>query len=64
MYSWEITELTQKYKNTLPSDVYINICRTSPQIDHIKYEPYGEQYDMWDKDGNHWNFKVENKNRI
>lgn len=42
----------------LPSDVYINIVATSPQIIGAKYEPFWNIYKMWDGENNYWEFKV------
>lgn len=36
MYSWEIDDIVARYNNNLPASVYIKICKTSPQIIHVK----------------------------
>ena len=40
MYSWEIDKTIREYNYKLPSSVYLNICRTSPQLIYI-----GRQYE-------------------
>lgn len=43
-------------------NIYINIIQTSPQIDHVIYKPFGNYYEMWDKDGCYWKFNVNKIN--
>ena len=40
MYSWEIDNTVRQYNYRLPSSVYLEICRTSPQLIYI-----GRQYE-------------------
>lgn len=40
MYSWEIDKTIREHNYKLPSSVYLNICRTSPQLIYI-----GRQYE-------------------
>lgn len=40
MYSWEIDKIIREHNYKLPSSVYLNICRTSPQLIYI-----GRQYE-------------------
>lgn len=58
MYSCEIDGLMKQYKFVLPSNKYIQMCQTSPQLNHIIYDCFSDTYKMWDIDGNNWNFKV------
>lgn len=37
------------------------MCSTSPQINHIVYDPYSNNFEMWDDVGEHWIFTVYNK---
>lgn len=30
-----------------------------PQLNHIRYNPWDDTYDMWDKEGNHYHFKLK-----
>lgn len=34
------------------------MTRSSPQINHIIYKPFGDYYEMWDCDGTYWKYKV------
>ena len=40
MYSWEIDKTIREHNYKLPSSVYLDICRTSPQLIYI-----GRQYE-------------------
>lgn len=46
------------YKGLLPSTEYLKICETSPQLNHIKYTPYGNIFEAWSDDGDYFRFKV------
>ena len=35
MYTWEIGETLKRYNYNIPSSVYLDICRSSPQIIYI-----------------------------
>lgn len=35
MYSWEITQLVEKYDHSLPSNIYLEVTSNSPQINRI-----------------------------
>lgn len=61
MYSYEIKSTLEKYQYDLPSDLYMHICATSPQINHIKYNPYGDYFEIWTNDDNYWKFSVHLK---
>ena len=63
MYSWEIDEILKNNNFNIDSGTYINICNTSPQINYIKYEPYGQYFEMWDCNGKYWKFKVYKKEK-
>lgn len=58
MYSWEITNIMQSHNYIIDSNIYIEILETSPQLNHIKYDPYGDCIEMWDTESNYWKFKV------
>lgn len=57
MYDWEIQNrlIEQNYK--ISSDEYFNICRTSPQIKHVKYNPFENCFEIW-TDCNYFKFSV------
>ena len=57
MYSYEIEELLKKCNYNIDSETFINMCRTSPQIDHIKYNPYEDNIEMWTNDN--YNVKIK-----
>ena len=58
MYSYEIDQIMEQVNSHIGSDTYIDIIRTSPQINHIVYHPYGSYYEMWSEDGGYWRFTV------
>ena len=35
MYTWEINDIMKFYNYNLPSSVYLDICKSSPQIMYI-----------------------------
>lgn len=62
MYSWEIEELLKLRNYILESDEYLYICRNSQQLDHIKYNPYEDNFEAWSTDNYYFKFKVKKKN--
>ncbi len=60
MYSYQIEQILESNNFSIPSDTYMNICSTSPQITRIKYEPYDNFFEMWANDG-YWKFSVYRK---
>lgn len=60
MYSWEIQRELEKYNYNIPASCYNEICGidNNPQIVRIKYEPYGDYFEMYTNDGYSWRFKV------
>jgi len=58
MYSWEITNTLKYYEYNLPSYVYLDMTGNSPQINRVAYNAGNNRIDMWDNEGNHWDFKV------
>lgn len=65
MYSYEINQILKENKYYIPSTTYVTVL-SSPQIDHVKYSPYGDVYEIWTSDGWYWKFKIylseENEN--
>lgn len=59
MYSYEIERLLKIKQNIITSSEYLEILSTSPQIDHVKYNPYEDKIEMNTNDG--YNFKVKVK---
>ena len=58
MYSHEIRNILKNNNYIIDSETYINIIQTSPQINHIKYSPYSDSFEMWSDSGEYWNYKV------
>lgn len=61
MYSYEIDELLRRCNYALLSDQYLNICKTSPQINYVEYKPFGNYFEMSTTDGYYWKFSVSVK---
>lgn len=36
MYNWEIDNTLKKYNYDIPSSIYLDICKSSPQITFVK----------------------------
>lgn len=62
MYSYEIQQILDLNNHNIDSETYINICSTSPQITRIKYELYGNYFEIWASDG-YWKFNVYRKEK-
>lgn len=63
MYDWEIQNFLRERDYKLESNEYFNICRTCPQIKHVKYNPFENCFEVW-TDCNYFKFSVyckENK---
>ena len=58
MYSEEITELLRDKNYNIDSKTYIHMTRSSQQINHIIYKPFDDYYEMWDRKGTYWKYKV------
>ena len=58
MYTFEITQVMQQYNYDLPSNVYSKILNSTPQIQRVKFNPYGRHFEIWTNDGGFWNFVV------
>ena len=58
MYSYEIDNIIKQNNYNLSSTTYIDICTTSSQINHVKYEPYGDYYEICTSDGYYWKINV------
>lgn len=59
MYSYEIKQLLELKNNLLELKEYIEVIRTSPQIEHIKYE---DEHFILDTTDN-FRFKIKLKTR-
>lgn len=58
LYSWELENYLASKNNIVSNKEYKYICKTCPQIDHIKYNAFENCFDMWTTDGNHFRFQV------
>ncbi len=59
MYTWEIDQLMKVRNYLLEHDEYDKVCKTSPQIDHIKYRPFEDDFYIHTNDNYEVFFKVK-----
>ena len=65
MYSYEIDQTIKSQNYNIKSDIYLNICNTSPQISRVKYDPYDNKYEILTDDNYYWKISVYRKeNRL
>lgn len=64
MYSHEIDNVLNENNYDIGSNIYLHICRTSPQLIHIKYDAYSNSFQMWSNDGYYWKFAVHRENLV
>ena len=57
MYSHEIEQLIELKNNLLDIKDYIEIIKTSPQVDHILYK--NQNFHMFTTDDYHFKFKIK-----
>jgi len=58
MFSHEIQTLLEHNNYAIKSDIYFDIIKNSPQIDHVKYAPFGNYFEAWTNDNYYWKFGV------
>ena len=58
MYSQEIEELLKLRNYLISVKEYLRILETSPQINHIKYNPFDDCFDIWTDDRYYFKTKV------
>ena len=58
MYQWEIDKILNENSFEINAETYIQIISTSPQINHIKYQAFGDYFEVWTDDRYEWKFKV------
>ena len=46
MFSWEIDKILNENNFTINAETYIQIISTSPQINHIKYQAFGDYFEI------------------
>lgn len=61
MYSHEIDQTLKSENYNIRSDTYLRICDSSPQITHIKYDPYSDSFELWSTDNYYWKINVYRK---
>lgn len=61
MYSSEIDQTLKSQKYNIDSETYSNICSSSPQINHVKFNPYLNEFEMWSSDNYYWKFTMYRK---
>ena len=61
MYSWEIDKILNENNFTINAETYIQIISTSPQINHIKYQAFGDYFEIYTEDMGYWKFRVARK---
>ena len=64
MYSWEINQFFEQRNYKIDSEDYLKICNYSNQISKIKYEPFGNYFEIWTGDGYYWKITVYERNKI
>lgn len=63
MYSYEIEQLLKIRNYLINSEEYLNIMKSSPQIDHVKYSPYTDEFETWTSDNYYFKYKVYRKDK-
>ena len=58
MFSWEIDKILNENNFIINAETYIQIISTSPQINHIKYQAFGDYFELWTDDRYEWKFRV------
>lgn len=61
MYSYEIDQTLKSHNYTIDADTYIEICKTSPQIFHLRYNQGENKYEIWTNDNYYWKIEVYRK---
>lgn len=58
MYSWEIYNFLQEREYYIGGDDLLKIIspQENPQLNHIKFNPFDNSYEMWDNEGNYFHF--------
>lgn len=60
MYSHEIQRTLENYNYNLPASKYDEVCNpnNNPQISRLKYESFGNYFEMWTNDNHYWKFNI------
>lgn len=59
MYSWEIKKLIEERGYLLDNETLLKVLsiEDNPQLSHIIYNPYENEYKIWDDEGNYFHCK-------
>lgn len=60
MFSYEINNILASNGYKIDSQTYLKLLE-SPQIFGIKYNAYGNFFEMWDLENNYWKFEMYKK---
>ncbi len=63
MYSWEIDNLLKLKNYVISNKDYFYICKSSPQICRLNYNPMENNFYMGTKDNFNFTFKVYQKEK-
>lgn len=58
MYDWELSQYLNEKKYILTHKEYLYVCNTCPQINHVKYDAFTDDFEVWTDGGCHFRFKV------
>lgn len=59
MYSHEVEQLLKIRNYLITYKEFIQITKSSPQINHIKYNPFEDNIEMWTTDNYYFKLKVK-----
>jgi hypothetical protein len=57
MYDWEFQNYLTERNYKLTNNEYLYICNTCPQISRVKYNSFGDTFEIW-TDCNYFKFEV------
>lgn len=58
MYPYEVAEYLKQRNYYIGGDDLLKVTsvKENPQLNHIKFNPYNNEYEMWDVEGNYYKF--------
>ena len=59
MYSHEVEQLLKIRNYLITYKEFIQITKSSPQINHIKYNPFEDNIEMWTTDNYYFTLKIK-----
>lgn len=64
MYPHEMMDYLQSKKYELNKEELLEVINVNinTHLTHVKYSPYSNSYEMWDRYGNFYNFRVKGEN--